>query len=468
MSISNLFLSVTLAVLFFVLIGDERGTYLEYAQTPLYGIIFTELILIILNKKLKNRLIDIVNLNFIIFFILRIPFIYGGGLISDVYSRNCDIGDVSDALYVLNIQLIILVVCTLLFNPVKSFEKFTISDTIFARVLHFSAVVLMINIIRVLFFFGIGENTMPAIFNIFFAIFNHTSIFIIIVPLLLFIKATTAFKYKALLYIQLLISILIVMFEGNKSGILQIFAIYLVSIIAIYGSSYIVKFKLMVFSIALFFTSIIMFLLGNIFNKIGRGHLEAIDWYEIFKPAISDLSKAINSFSYRIGYLDFYIDKLTQDVYLSAFQVKLYIMAVLDAVSPGFDFFGNVPLASRAVYNNYFGESGGPNSEAITVFAEAHHFAGFFSFITYIFVLSIMFLINKVHFFKEDGFPGAVKLIFIYIIFFQYMLGAGIDYWVFGDVLYPLIGLIVTFKIMRLHVVDNTNALEAHTSKMRP
>jgi hypothetical protein len=183
----------------------------------------------------------------------------------------------------------------------------------------------------------------------------------------------------------------------------------------------------------------------------------------IFAVISSDL--VVNSVSFRIGYLDFYIDKLTQDVYSSAFQVKYYIMAFLDAVSPGFDVFGNAPLVSRSVYNNYFGISDGPNSEAITVFAEAHQLAGFFSFMPYVFVLGIMLCLKKLSFFKQSDFSNYISKIFICYVFYRYMLGFGIDYWLFGDVLYPLLGLVLSFKVMRLHRIQNLKSPVGHIPK---
>ncbi len=465
MSISNLFLFATLFVLLFVVFGDERGTYLQYAQTPLYGIILTELALIFLNKKLKNPLIDIVNLFFIVFFILRIPFVYGDDLISDIYIRNVNIEKVGYALYVLNYQLIVLAGCILLLNPARYCDKISISNTVLARVLNFSALILILNIIERVFFFENGANTVPSIFKIFFALFNYGSILIILIPLLFCIDATNSFKYKLLLHVQLVICVLLVMFGGSKSGLFQIFAIYLISLMAIHGSSYRVKPSSMLLVLIFLVVAIIMFLLGDIFNKIGRGQAELVDWYELLKLALDNFYDVVNSVSFRIGYLDFYIDKLTQDVYSSAFQVKYYIMAFLDAVSPGFDVFGNAPLVSRSVYNNYFGISDGPNSEAITVFAEAHQLAGFFSFMPYVFVLGIMLCLKKLSFFKQSDFSNYISKIFICYVFYRYMLGFGIDYWLFGDVLYPLLGLVLSFKVMRLHRIQNLKSPVGHIPK---
>jgi hypothetical protein len=464
-SISNLFLFATLFVLLFVVFGDERGTYLEYAQVPLYGIILTELVLIFLNKRLKNPLLDIVNLVFIVFFILRVPFVYGDGLISDIYIRNVNIDKVGYALYVLNYQLIVLVGCILLLNPAKCSAKISISNAVLARVLNFSALILILNIIERVFFFENGANTVPSIFKIFFALFNYGSNLIILVPLLLCIDATNSFKYKLLLHVQLVICVLLVMFWGSKSGLFQIFAIYLISLMAIHGSSYRVKPSSMLLVLIFLVVAIIMFLLGDIFNKIGRGQAESVDWYELLKLALDNLYDVVNSVSFRIGYLDFYIDKLTQDVYSSAFQVKYYIMGVLDAVSPGFDVFGNAPLVSRSVYNNYFGISDGPNSEAITVFAEAHHLAGFFSFMPYVFVLGIMLWLKKLSFLKKSDFSNFISKFFICYVFYRYMLGFGIDYWLFGDVLYPLLGLVLSFKVMRLHRIQNLKSPVGHIPK---
>ena len=452
MTISNLFLSATIFVLFFVMQGDARGTYLEHAQVPLYGIILTEILLILGNKIFKNPFLDTINLIFIVFFLLRVPFIYGDDVVSDVYLRNVDIDKVSYAIYVLNFDLIALSACVLFLMPARAyFETYDISNDVCNRILKFTSLILASNILYIAFAFKLGESNLPSAVAIFFALFNWGSILILLVPLLVLMGKKIAVKYRVYLYLQLLVCVLLVMYTGSKSGLFQIFALYLISLIAIRSpTTHRISIWTLLMVIMFLAVATVMFILGDIFNKIQRSQVEASDWYDLLIASLDKLSVVLNSVSYRIGYLDFYIDKLTQEVYASAFQLKYYVMAVLDAVSPGFDFFGDVPLVSRAVYNNYFGISIGPNSEVSTVFAEAHQLFGYLSIVAYLFVLSVILFIRKYMKSFTTDYGKAIIRIFIVYMFYNYMMGIGIDYWLFGHAIYPFIFITLSFRFIEM------------------
>lgn len=448
MTISNLLLSTTIFVLFFVIFGNAQGTYLEYAQVPLYGIIFTEIALILVNRKFKNPLLDIINLIFVIFFILRVPVIYGDDLVSDIYFRNVNIEKVNYALYVLDYQLIVLSACVLLIRPASiDSSKMNITNDVWRRLLGFTSIILFLNIVYIATAFRIGESNLPSSVAIFFALFNWGSILILLVPLLVTESYNIEVKFRVFLYVELAICALLVMYTGSKSGLFQIVGIYLVSFLAIHGASYRISFRTLLICFSALLVAVVMYLLGGIFNKIQRSQVDLDNWYDLLILSLDNLSNVFNGLSFRIGYLDFYIDKLTQEVYASAFQLKYYIMAFIDAVTPGFDVFGgDVPLVSRAVYINYFDNYGGANSEVMTVFAEAHLLFGYFSFIAYLFVLSVILLVREYGFRFNTDYGKLIQRTFLCYIFYRYMLGIGIDYWLFGDVIYMIIFVALSFR----------------------
>ena len=451
MTISNLFLSATVFVLLFVIFGNEQGTYLEHAQVPLYMLILTEIVLILANRKFKNPLLDILNLVFIIFFLLRVPFIYGDDLISDVYFRSVNLDKVGYALYVLNFQLIVLSLCVIFINPVRIYDgKVIVSNDVWHRVLKFTSLILFFNILHYAFVFKIGEDNLPNLFAILLALFNYATILMLLVPLLLFADKNIAVKYRNYLYLQLTICALIVMYTGSKSGLFQIAAMYLVSGLAMYGSSHRITLRTLIIGLVLLAGATVMYLLGEIFNKIQRAQVEFSDWHQLATLSLENLSASLNRISYRLGYLDFYIDKLTQEVYADSFRLEYYAKAFINAVTPGFDVFDNASLVSRSVFIDYFGQSAGPNSEVVTVFAEAHHLFGYFSFIAYLFVLSVIFLIRKFGFNYSSDYCKSIFTILICLMFFRYTLGMGIDYWLFGEVIYPLIFITLSFWLMGL------------------
>jgi len=457
-TISNLLLLLTVFVLFFVMFGNAQGTYLEHAQVPLYAIIVTEIALILGNRIFKNPLIDILNLVFVVFFLLRVPFIYGDDLISDVILRDVNVNSITYALYVLGFQLIVLASCLIIIKPARVYYgKVIISNAVWRRVLRFTSLILFINIVYVAFAFKLGENNLPSLVAIFFALFNWSSILILLVPLLLFVDKNTNVKNRIYLYSQLSVCVLLVMYTGSKSGIFQIAAMYLVSLLAIHGSSYRVPFRSFIVWTILLITAVVMFLLGDIFNHMQRDKTGFDNLYDLLTLSFTNISVALNRVSCRLGYFDFYIDKLTQEVYASAFHLKYYVKAFVNAVTPGFDVFDDANLVSRAVFSNYFGKSDGPNSEVITVFAEAHHLFGYFSFIAYSFVLSVILVLRKYAFHFSTDYGRAIQSIFICCVFFRYMLGMGIDYWLFGEVIYPFIFVTLSFKFMGLSQLKITN-----------
>jgi hypothetical protein len=451
MTISNLFLSATVFVLFFVIFGDAQGTYLEHAQIPLYAILVTEIALILGNKRFKNPLLDILNLIFVVFFLLRVPFVYSDAVNSDIYLRSANIDRVGEALYVLNFELIVLALCVLIINPAHhTYKKIIVSQDVWHRILKLTSFILLFNIVNVASNFKLSESN--SLISVVFALFNWGSILILLVPLLMFADKSLENKYRLYLYLQLSICVLLVLFTGSKSGLFQIFGIYFVALLAIHGSSYKIPGRTLIIGSIVLMVAILMFVLGDIFNKINRNRdvLDFSDMYRLFLIALENLSAIFNGVSYRMGYLDFYVDKLTQDVYASAFDVKYYIMAFVNAVTPGFDVFEPTSLVSRAVYNNFFGISDGPNSEAVTVFAEAHRLAGYFSFIPYSFVLLVMLFVRKHSSHWAGAYGAAIQSIFICYIFFRYLLGFGIDYWLFGDVVYPFLFVALSFRFMGL------------------
>lgn len=458
MTISNLFLSATVFVLFFVMLGNEQGTYLEHAQTPLYTIIFTEIALILANRIFKNPLLDILNLVFIVFFLLRVPFLYGDDLVSDIYFRSVNIDKVNYALYVLNFQLIALSLCVIFIKPVRIYgSKAAVPNDIWHRVLRFTSLILFFNVLFFAFIYKIGEDNLPNLFAILYSLFNYASILILLVPLLLLADKNTAVKYRIYLYLQLAICALIVMYAGSKSGLFQIIAMYLVSVLAIYGSSYKITLRASILGLFLLTGALALYLLGEIFNRAQRAQVEFTDWYHLVTLSLNNLSASLNRVSYRLGYFDFYIDKLTQEVYAHSFQLEYYAKAFINAVTPGFDVFDNASLVSRAVFADYFGKNTGANSEVVTVFAEAHHLFGYFSFLAYLFVLSVIFLIRKYKINFNTNYAETIFSIFLCLMFFRYMLGMGIDFWLFGEVIYPLIFIALSFKFMGLSKIKIAN-----------
>ena len=452
MSISNLYFFATLFVLFSVIFGNAQGTYLAHAELPVYGLISVEIILIFANKIIKNRLLDILNLHFIIFFLLRIPFVYSDNVISDIYIRNVNVAEVSNALYWLGLQLIVLSACVVYINPIRvTHLELSISNKTLYRVLRFTAFILVVNVAYITLYFKSGENILLSGIAIIYALFNYGTILMFLVPLLILIDKNITLKYRLYLYAQLATCVFLVMYTGNKSGIFIILEVLSSIILIIHGASYRISLRMLLLAMVSLVIASVMYLLGDLFNKLQRAQIDISEAYSRLTQSLDHYSLVLNSISYRIGYLDFYIDKATQPIYASTFQLKYYFMAVIDALTPGFDVWGDVPLVSRAVYNSMFEKSDGPNSEAITVFAESINLFGIFFFIPYLFVLFVLYFLRRCFRTFSNDFEKVIFICFIGLCFEQYLIGFGLDYWIIGSVIYPLTTIYLSFKIIRLN-----------------
>lgn len=460
MTLNSYLLAATLFVFGFVCWANPNDTIIETSQGSILIFLIINISNILLNKYFKNPFLELTNLLLVIFFVLRIPFYYDDAVFSDLKVRSADLSKVTGAIDTLNIQLIIFTVCTLLFSPkIKLNWMKNITDFDWRPILNFSYIILFINCFYFFLFFKLGENNLPNVLAILFAIFSYTSVLIFLLPLL--ILDNIKLRYKLIVYFQLAIIIFLVMFTGSKSGIFQVIEYFVITTIAMKGvNGFTISLKSFFIFLALGAVGIAFFMIGTISNQINRGVVDAGDMLDLLLNYGDNFSLVINSVSYRIGYLDFYLDKSIQDVYFSAFNIGNYIKAIIDAVTPGINFF-DVPLVSRAVYNNFFGESEGPNSEVVTIFAEAYHLMGNFSFLVYGFVFVVIRFFTKMS--GNNEYRNMIKTVFILYIFFRYLLGIGIDFWIFGDVIYPYI-----FIISSLGFIDFYRKKFSSKNKIKP
>lgn len=445
MTLNNYLLAITLFVLGFVVWANPTGTIIETAKGPILVFLAINCINIFINKFFNNPFLELLNLSMVIFFILRIPFYYNEDVLSDLIIRSADLNKVNGAMITLNIQLTIFTITTLLLSPKlkPSLLRFKV-DYQWKTVLKFTFSVLIINCIYLFLFFKLGENSLPNVLAIFFAIFNYSSIMFYLLPIVILNKIK--FRDKLFVYLQLALIVFLVMFTGSKSGLLQVLQIFIIAAITIKGANG-VKISLKSFLILLIIgaISVVFFIVGMVSNQVNRGLVDVKDMGSLVLEYNDKISLVLNAVSYRIGYLDFYLDKSIQEIYFSAFKIESYVKAIIDAVTPGINFFDE-PLVSRSVYNKFFGDSEGPNSEAVTIFAEANHLMGYFSFFVYAFIYFIIRLFARIN--TSNTFKNLIYSFFVLFIFFKYLLGFGIDYWIFGDVLYPYLFIIVSLFLI--------------------
>ena len=140
----------------------------------------------------------------------------------------------------------------------------------------------------------------------------------------------------------------------------------------------------------------------------------------------------INSLSYRLGHLDFFIEKLSNTLYKPYISFDYYLKAIIDRLTPFFDFYGDAPFLSRLLFSVHnTTENVQSGSEQITLFAEYYLNFGIFCPLFYFF--SIWFFKFFIEFFNRiepKDFP--LYNIFLVLSFFTWINSYGIDMFVVG------------------------------------
>tara|TARA_B100001093_G_C26710482_1_gene963185 strand:- start:535 stop:1194 length:660 start_codon:yes stop_codon:yes gene_type:complete len=142
---------------------------------------------------------------------------------------------------------------------------------------------------------------------------------------------------------------------------------------------------------------------------------------------VSNIAFFIDGFSYRIGYFDFFIQKLSLPVYELYVNLPFYFQSIIDRITPGFDVYG-VPYAAAAVYSAYNVDntSSIAQSEFVTVFGEGYIIFGFFSFLFYI---AMLLLVKYLIFQSKSAYTFNTVLfrLFIMMSIYLWLRGPGLD-----------------------------------------
>lgn len=451
MTMNSLLLLIVIGVIGFVLSQDASGTYLELAQAPLCAFLVSMLCIVAMNRRVRSAMLETFNIFMVVFFVLRVPFVFSEDVISDVYLRNVELSRIPFGMWLLTYQTILLALCICLVKKPRTstlLPGMETSNEQSTRVLRYTFVILAVNTFYYLTIFVLGQDSPFNLLNILLAVFSYSNTLLLLMPLMVLADATLSRQNRTLLYSQIAVFVILVLYVGSKSGLLQVLLAYALSLIAIRGVRYKAPIRQIVWGGVAVLLGFVLFVAGTAANAVQRGQLDIEDVYSAFLFALDNMSVAANGFSYRIGYLDFFLDKLLNPDYKGVFELSNYVKAVVNAITPGFNVFADMPLASRAVFNSFFGASDGPNSEAISVFAEAWHFTGYLSFLIYLPVLYIIHCLRRL-FRRSSPFEQAITGLFVLYALYGYLAGFGLDYWSFVVVLYPMIFLLISIKILR-------------------
>ena len=431
-SLNSILIMLVSSILVFVLFADAKGTYLHGSELQVFLLLVVTLFSLIVNAYFKNEFLEMLNVVFVVFYIFRIPVLFDAGVVSDVTKKNVDIAVIPWEIFILSFQYLSLVVCILAVNP--KIPRWNInanfSEFIFKRLLLFSLVIIIANIIMISFWFNLRVQTLSHIPAILKTIFTIESALMLIIVLAFSVEKKILLKYKYFISFCFILGIGCITYQGGKAIVLSIVLLIFFAMLIVKGP---VVFRLrgLLVTAGLALSTFGMYAVGATFRmyQAGGGPMNNIGQYGEFFHRLfiekTNLPDLLHSISYRLGYFDFFIEKVSNPVYEPFVSFTYYFKALLDKVTPGFDFFG-VPFMSRALYTAYHGDTLVTNSEFITVFGESHLLLGFFSFCLF---LPILMLIKYTlsHYRNTSGLSNALFYMYILYMFYWWLTGMGLD-----------------------------------------
>jgi len=430
--LNTILIAIVLVVLVFFLYAEKRGTYLNGSELQVFLLLVVTLFSLVVNSKLKNELFEILNLVFVAFYICRIPFVFIDGISSYVTQRGVDISLIPWDIFILAYQYFILSICIIAINPKIPRLHFDngISEFVFVRILSYAFFIIVVNIIMIALSFDLRVQTLshvPAILKTIFTI--ELSIMVIILSSFM-VEKKTLLKYKFFVLTCVLLAIGCITYQGGKSFVLSIILLMYFAYLVLYGP---MAFRLrgLIITMGVGLTALGMYFVGAVFRmyQVGGGPMKSLSEFGFYFNKLfiekDNLQGLITAISHRMGYLDFYIEKVSNPVYQPYVSFTYYFKALLDKVTPGFDVFG-VPFMSRAIYSAFHGEGLVTNSEFVTVFGESYLLLGFFSFCLFI---PLLLLIKYVllRFRTSSGIASALISMYVVYMFYWWLTGMGLD-----------------------------------------
>lgn len=441
-SLNSILIVLTLFIFGYYILEDKSNSYLSGCEFQIYFLILVTLGSLFINIALKNIFLEVIHLMFVVFYLGRIPFILDSGVISDVISHEVDASDIGWGLYVLLYQYTALVVCTVIINPKVKRNKFkVISKETFSRLIKLSFVILICNLYYIFFISQFAVVTLGSFFAILNQLFPTNMALLIIIMLFLLGDRPMIRKYRLYMTVVVISVIGSILYSGSKSGVLQVLLMFFLVSLIVRGP-FIFRLRSILYLFPIGFLSIALFFLGNSIRFYRRGMMEFGDIFDqVINYGHNSASFFVHSFSYRVGFLDFFLEKLSLEIYRPVVTFNYYYMSVIDKITPGFDVF-NKPYMSRALFWAREGMTyEGTNSEQITLFAESFILFGFFSILIY-FLFLLSFRLALQYFKNMLSIKYALYSFFVLQVFYDWIIGFGLDMLI-GQSIYLFLGIVV-------------------------
>ena len=157
----------------------------------------------------------------------------------------------------------------------------------------------------------------------------------------------------------------------------------------------------------------------------------------------------------RISVLKFYLTNMKNELDISNYlNIKYYFKSTIDRLTPGFDLY-NVPLVKNKLYGILIGPSSNiSNSMQLTFFAENSIIFGIYSIFYIFFIIFILKFIFQKIILSRDNVLKVIYLAFVYQIFWLWITGFGLDYFIIKAV-YLIVFLIPVWIVFKYYEKKN-------------
>ena len=444
-----LYLIFGLLILFENFVGIFNNTFLINSELSIS--IFTTIFIfcVLYEYYFNNLLLKVLNFFFFTFYLLRIFItpILGSEFQTIIFDRNVDIFLINGSILNLSIHYLILFISIVIINPKFIFK---IKKNYF-----FKKKLLERKIIIILILFYLSNILISILLlnkyqlSLFWVLFNNIfaldRVFILLLFFCLYFNKSN-FNTISLTIITI-IHILFFTYLGSKIGLFFVLLIYFFYLSTQNKIQINVKnfFYIFISSlIGLFFWHI-----SHIFRMLHL-NIHAHDFSYLFFEI--NFYNILDIFSYRIGYLDFYLEKSLNIIYNDIISFEYHIKAFLDKITPGFDIYG-IPLTKNVIHDYYYFNSynkiSDSNSEQITLFADSNLIFNDYYFIYYFFsivILKLALLISNKFFKSYENFMVNTFLLYL---FYTWLTGFGLDLFLMNVIHYSFF-LFIIFSLIRI------------------
>ena len=446
-------------MLVFTFFFNTESSIIYHSLIEFYLLCVVLISLLTINKFFKNKLFEIFISFFLFFFLLRFSILLCfspenySGLSTIIYERSLNVDEVRNSLKNLKYLVLSLFISLIILKTdIEKCEK--IKNKIYQKnsIILLTLFILFSSFIYNLFLHDNVER-LNFIFQIFFNVFNWVTITpIIILTYLTYHTSKIDFKNKIYISMVVILYLAAIIPSGTKAGLLYIILFfYLIYYMFDFNEQKIVRNSLLLFPLIIFLI-LFFWITGILIAEFSQykdlnfyvytkyeqdvyleGYKNIFYEKEFFitykiKKTLINFHWILDSVIYRIGYLDFYLDKSIFEGYKEYINLNYYFKSFIDKITPGFDVFG-VPLASRALYYAYFGTfTSNTQSEQMTMFAESVVLFKNYYFLYYFFLsifLKILFFINKNVF--KNIFLKNLSNLYVVIFYFYFLTGYGLD-----------------------------------------